>query len=46
MFDTETILVRSGPDHELFTQLKDGVWEKGQLCSGWLEGKAKGMGWN
>lgn len=27
-----------GPDPKLLTQLKEGVWEKGQLCPGWPQG--------
>lgn len=29
-----------GPDPRLFTQLKKGVWEKGQGCPQWLQGQS------
>ena len=29
-----------GPDPKCFTQLKEGVWEKGQLRLGWFQGQS------
>lgn len=32
--------MHSGPDPKFFTQLKEDVWEKGQLRPGWLQGQS------
>lgn len=30
-----------GPDPNLLAQLKEGMWEKGQLCPVWLQGQSQ-----